>query len=181
MKRSFILIWFVFISCEVSYMPKQKAYLAHQFKKPTYKQTLSNCDYKFLININSKIKYNQNCNAVINYKSLKANIFLTNLKINNNFKLIKNDFDLKVKENSNSIYNINISEFNDQNINIYAVSYAFVGNAPSNVQFFVTDSISNFLMGSLYFETKPNYDSLLPSISYVKNDIKKIVESITWN
>ena len=123
MKRSFILIWFVFMSCEVSYMPKQKAYLAHQFKKPTYKQTLSNCDYKFLININSKIKLNQNCNAVINYESLKANIFLTNLKINNNFNLIKNDFDLKVKIIKKKILEIE-SQFKENiNINEEVINY----------------------------------------------------------
>ncbi|MFL2638666.1 MAG: hypothetical protein ACJ0OB_00380 [Flavobacteriaceae bacterium] len=181
MKRTLVLLIFVFFSCEESYLPKQKAYLAHQFDKPLYKQTLSDCDYKFLINQKSKIKYNSNCNAVINYSFLKADIFISNLKINNNLELIKKDFDLKVQENTNSVSTINISEFNDQQKNLSAVSFAFVGNAPSNIQFYVTDSKSNFLIGSLYFNIKPNYDSLLPSISYIKNDIRKIIESISWN
>ena len=60
MKRALVLLIFVFFSCEESYLPKQKAYLAHQFDKPLYKQTLSDCDYKFLINQKSKIKYNSN-------------------------------------------------------------------------------------------------------------------------
>ncbi|MBU86718.1 MAG: gliding motility lipoprotein GldD, partial [Flavobacteriaceae bacterium] len=38
----------------------------------------------------------------------------------------------------------------------------------------------NFLVGSLYFRTKPNFDSLMPSIYYIENDIKKIVETLRW-
>ena len=59
--------------------------------------------------------------------------------------------------------------------------FNYVGNTPSNVQFYLTDSVSNFLAGSLFFKTEPNYDSLLPYINYINVDLKKLIESFEWN
>ena len=148
-----IPILFFFIGCEQIDLPKKKAYLAHQFSKPTYKDISHNCSYSFKINTISNINYDFNCNAKINYELLKADLFISN---------------------------ITTSEFNNYENKVYALYYTFVGDAPSNIQFYVTDSLSNFVTGSLYFKSKPNYDSLLPSISYVKNDIKKIIETFQW-
>ena len=59
--------------------------------------------------------------------------------------------------------------------------FLFVGDTPSNIQYYITDSIKNFLSANLYFNSKPNYDSLLPYIHYIRNDIKKMIESFEWN
>ena len=62
----------------------------------------------------------------------------------------------------------------------YSKLYSFVGNSPSNIQFYVTNQTDKFLTGSLFFETEPNYDSLFPYIDYIRNDIKKMVDSFRW-
>ena len=172
-------IFFIFIGCQELHMPKQKAYLAHKFDIPNYKFRSNDC-YGFSVNLISEIKFYSNCNATINYKSLKADLFISNIKINNNIKLIKADLDQKISDNSRNVFKINASEFNNYDNKVYGVYYSFIGNTPANIQFYITDSLSNFVTGSLYFKSKPNYDSLLPSISYVKNDIKKIFETFQW-
>ena len=58
--------------------------------------------------------------------------------------------------------------------------YEIGGNAASQSQFYLTDSIRHFVTGSLYFYAKPNYDSILPASEYLKNDIKHIMESLKW-
>ena len=175
-----LIIFLILIGCEEFYLPKQKAYLAHQFSLPKYQMISSKCGYSFSMNSNSKISFDSNCNAIINYDFLKADIFISNIKIKNNLELIRYDFNQKISDNSSLVSSINTSEFNNIDKNVFALYYSFIGNAPSNIQFYITDSISNFLTGSLYFNSKPNYDSLLPSISYVKNDIKKIIETFQW-
>lgn len=175
-----IPILFFFIGCEQINLPKKKAFLAHQFSTPSYKDINQNCSYSFKINTISNINYDFNCNAIINYELLKADLFISNIKINNNLELIEKDFNQKIADNSSKVSNITTSEFNNYENKVYALYYTFVGDAPSNIQFYVTDSLSNFITGSLYFKSKPNYDSLLPSISYVKNDIKKIIETFQW-
>jgi gliding motility-associated lipoprotein GldD len=50
----------------------------------------------------------------------------------------------------------------------------------SPAQFYVTDSVQHFLVGSLYFYAKPNYDSILPAANYLQKDMVQIMETIVW-
>ena len=69
---------------------------------------------------------------------------------------------------------------NEEN-KVYGVLYDIHGNSASNLQFFATDSIENFLRGSLYFNTIPNADSLQPVKDYIKEDLQNLIESLKWS
>ena len=71
--------------------------------------------------------------------------------------------------------------FINQKKKVYGTMFNVVGNAASQIQFFLTDSSYNFLIGSLYFYVKPNYDSLLPAVKYIERDIIKLVETLEWD
>jgi gliding motility-associated lipoprotein GldD len=114
-------------------------------------------------------------------EEFKSTIFISFLKINNNFNLIKSDFNIKINENSKNAFVVNTSEYSDPKKRVFAKYFSFKGNTPANTHFFITDSVSSFLTGSLYFESKPNYDSLIPYINYTNNDIRKMIQSFKWN
>ena len=63
---------------------------------------------------------------------------------------------------------------------VYGMFYDVAGNAASQSQFYVTDSTSHFITGSIYFNVTPNYDSILPAAAYLKNDIRHLMESLRW-
>ena len=63
---------------------------------------------------------------------------------------------------------------------VYGVLFKISGNAASPVQFFITDSVKNFLRGALYFNNIPNYDSIMPVADYVQEDIERLIESMHW-
>jgi len=46
--------------------------------------------------------------------------------------------------------------------------------------FYITDSLNHFFTGELLFQVRPNYDSLQPSILFIEEDIKKLIESFEW-
>lgn len=50
----------------------------------------------------------------------------------------------------------------------------------SSVQFFVTDSVENFLRGSLYFSVVPNNDSLAPVIDFLRQDVRHLLHTLQW-
>lgn len=58
--------------------------------------------------------------------------------------------------------------------------YDVGGNAASNVQFFLTDSIRHYLRGALYFSTTPNADSLSPVIKFVRQDMLHLINTFRW-
>lgn len=61
------------------------------------------------------------------------------------------------------------------------IIYIIDGSVATPVQFFVTDSTSNFLRGSLYYDRVVNPDSVASVTSFIKNDIQSLIESIQWN
>ncbi len=71
-------------------------------------------------------------------------------------------------------------DFINEEKRVFGSIFEITGNAASHIQFHVTDSTSNFIKGSLYFYAKPNYDSVLPAIDYIKEDILYLIETLEW-
>ena len=161
-------------------LPKQKAYFAPEFKIPTYKKISLDCNYSFNINSQASINNIKNCNYEIYYKNLNAKIFINQIVLSNSIEKVLNTFNQKINENSRLSDQIIQSDYVNIDKKIYSKLYSFVGNSPSNIQFYVTNQTDKFLTGSLFFETEPNYDSLFPYIDYIRNDIKKMVDSFRW-
>ncbi|MBP7211183.1 MAG: gliding motility lipoprotein GldD, partial [Paludibacteraceae bacterium] len=70
--------------------------------------------------------------------------------------------------------------FENTNNDVYGILYEIRGNTASSVQFVLTDSTKNFLRGALYFNNRPNKDSLAPVINYIKDDVIRIMETTKW-
>jgi len=68
----------------------------------------------------------------------------------------------------------------DDSLKVYGILYDLKGNTASAVQFFVTDSTSHYLRGSLYFMAQPNEDSLMPVIKFIREDIIHLIETLNW-
>ncbi|MFO0494871.1 MAG: gliding motility lipoprotein GldD, partial [Flavobacteriia bacterium] len=63
---------------------------------------------------------------------------------------------------------------------VFGTFFELKGDVASPYQFYLTDSISRFVSGVVYFNSRPNYDSLKPSLDYLKLDLMKMVETFEW-
>lgn len=63
---------------------------------------------------------------------------------------------------------------------VYGINYTIDGNAASSLQFFLTDSIHNYMRGALYFNNEPRLDSIQPVLSFVKKDVDTLIKSFRW-
>ena len=61
-----------------------------------------------------------------------------------------------------------------------AVIAQLKGEVPSQYQFFTTDSVNHFLRGALYFDTATQNDSLAPVISFIRDDIFHLLNTLQW-
>jgi len=68
---------------------------------------------------------------------------------------------------------------NDEN-RTYGIMYAIEGNVATPIQFFLTDSISNFFRASFYYDTKVKSDSVSPITDFVRDDIIRLIETFKW-
>jgi len=62
----------------------------------------------------------------------------------------------------------------------YGILYDIDGNVATPVQFFLTDSVSNFFRASLYYDTKVKVDSVSPVTGFIREDIVKMIETFEW-
>ena len=63
---------------------------------------------------------------------------------------------------------------------VYGVYYELQGNTASPIQFVLTDSTANFFRAALYFNARPNQDSIQPVLDYMRGDIIRMIESFEW-
>lgn len=184
----FVLTVLLCFSCGEDPVPKPKGFLRLNYPQPEYKETDVDLPFTFekntlaervrKIEMDSKnVSYGLN----IDYPSLKGTIYLTYIKVteDNLIPLIRDSQNL-TQEHTQKADVIEGDFYENKDHHVYGMFYEVGGNAASQSQFYVTDSINHFLNGSLYFYAKPNYDSILPAADYLKKDIKHIMETLKW-
>jgi gliding motility-associated lipoprotein GldD len=181
--KNFLLVFgilFTIISCKDNAIPKPKAQLALEY--PTAKYALLNdgCSYQFYKNELAEVKKIGNCNLELHYPKMKATIYVNYSNVNNNIDKLLQDAQNLTYKHAVKANDIAEQPYVNTKDKVYGMFYQVGGNAATNAQFYITDSTKNFINASLYFYSKPNFDSILPAADYLKNDMKKIIETIKW-
>ena len=89
-------------------------------------------------------------------------------------------FENRLKIFGKGTQRINESTYEDKEKDVLGSCVTLIGNSPSNLHFFATDTKRHFISGSLLFSAAPNYDSLAPAIGYIRNDVQKMLETLRW-
>lgn len=117
----------------------------------------------------------------IEFPPFKAKIYLTYKDVNNDLdKLLDQSYNLNVKNHVSKADAISEQVVSNRQNKVYGILYDLKGNTASAVEFYVTDSLSHYLRGSLYFASEPNADSLAPVINFFRVDIIHLVETLKW-
>jgi gliding motility-associated lipoprotein GldD len=177
----FLVLCGAFISCEDDVVVKPSAMLRLEYEMPNYQAALDDCPYSFEKNEQAIIQQKKDCWVNLYYPSMKATVYLTYQSVQNNnldsllYDAQKLTYDHTIK--ADAIF----EQPRVDSINkVYGMFYMINGNAATQSQFYVTDSIRHFVSGSLYFKSKPNFDSIYPAAVYLRNDIRHIMETISW-
>lgn len=190
LKSSFILGVIILVSCGDNTVPKPKAYLRLEYPEANYVKAQLDVPFSFERNVlanklSSKILQatTESYGINIEYSSLKGTIFLTYKSIEdkqdnlNDFLRDAQKFTIEHTKKADGIIE---QPYINEEQKVYGMFYEIGGDAASQSQFYVTDSVKHFLTGSLYFYARPNYDSILPAANYLQRDIKHIMESLEW-
>jgi gliding motility-associated lipoprotein GldD len=185
MKKILILVipLILIAACQKKDVPKPRGYFRIEFPQKSYNDYENQhfrCEvakYSFVL-----VEKNNPDWLYITEPKHKATIYLTYLNINK-----KNTIDTLLENSRQFAYKHTIkadaiteTKYINDSVKVYGMLYDIKGNVASSIQFFVTDSVTHFLRGSLYFECRPNKDSLASSIAFFRQDIVKIMETIRW-
>ena len=170
-------------SCGGEVIPKPKGYLRLEYSEAIYDTLDNSCPYTFEKNklaVVKRVRKQKDCWFNLEYPNQRATIYLSYYHVNNNLDSLLRDAQNLTQEHTKKADAIKPEEYINSTRKVYGMIYKVTGNAASNTQFYVTDSVSNFLMGSVYFNSRPNYDSILPASNYLRNDVIHIIETINW-
>ena len=160
---------------------KTKKYGEHLgFKDSEYKELGVLRPYTFDVLKSATIVEDKNNWLKITYPKLKASIDITYRPIENNLKELLTEAEKMVFKHTVKAEQIIPRDFVNSKKKVFGSLYEITGNAASQIQFHITDSTNNFIKGSLYFYVKPNYDSILPAVAYIKEDILHLIETLKW-
>ncbi len=186
-KLGFLLIALatMLFSCEEEYSPKRFGYHRIDFPSKEYKVKETDCPIRFstlkqtLLQKRSDVQ--SGCWYNLHYPEYGATIHLSyqeieaadlNTHIEDSRKLAMKHI---VKADD-----IKERFFKNDERKVYGLIYDMEGNVASNYQFFLTDSTTRFFRGAMYFNMRPNADSLEPVIDFVKVDLEVLIESFEW-
>lgn len=187
MFKPYLLSAFLLIiyGCNEDYTPKPRGYFRIDFPAKAYQKTKMDCPFSFEYPVYSYIVPDLNPNAEpcwtnLKFKSLNATVHLSYKNVDNNLYKLLEDAHAMAYKHTIKADAINEKAFSDKNKQVYALLYEIKGDAASRLQFIITDSVKHYLRGALYFNSRPNKDSLAPVINFIKPDIEHLIETFQW-
>ncbi|MFN5416879.1 MAG: hypothetical protein ACK5B9_07465 [Flavobacteriia bacterium] len=183
-----LLISFFIFSCgEELTIPKPPTYLRldlpeHSYTKFTEKSGLYSFELAKIYKVkdvydqDKKLTYNKD----IDFGPLDGVMFLSYIQMEKPLSDYINYAINKVDE-----HKIKASAIEDNLIirsedKVYGTFFELQGDVASPFQFYLTDSVSRFVSGVVYLNKTPKYDSLKPSLEYLKQDLNHFVKTFQW-
>lgn len=174
------------VSCKKDYIPKPHGYFRISFQEKTYhKLDSAALPYRFDIPGYSKVVPDNDRLAEPFWINLKvpahrAEVNISYKKVENNLAQLMEDSRTLAYKHSIKADAINERVFVNPEKKVYGTIYLIDGNAASPLQFYLTDSVYNFLRGALYIREVPNIDSLRPVIDFLTPDVIRLIETTEW-
>src|SRR5690606_23312208 len=186
-KLLYITSFFLFLSCSQAYLPKPKGYNRIDIPEHAYQELDQELPYRFEYSVQSMVESDtfnlqEKTWINLNYQDLGARVHFTYKPVMGN------------EENLRHYLNDALSLTSKHQIKAYGIDESVLrtpqgytglvaelaGEVPTQFQFFITDSTSNFLRGALYFNTAVKNDSLAPIIEYNKVDMMHLINTLEF-
>lgn len=119
--------------------------------------------------------------VTVEFPQFKGSLHVSYKKVDNNLGVYLEDAHTMLMKHLSKASAIQDSLIADPEHRVYGLLYTIQGKGvASPVQFYLTDSTQNFIRGALYFNIRPNNDSLAPVIDFLMQDIRHFISTTEW-
>lgn len=172
-------------ACSKDPAPKPRGYYRITFPEKSYRSLNGPLPYNFNIPIYATVTPDllnpeQKDWITVEIPGNHAQIHISYKKINHNLSQLIEESRSLVYKHDKKASAIDEQLFVHPANRTYGTVYTLKGNAASPMQFYLTDSTRNFIRGALYIKEVPNYDSLRPVISFLSEDVIKMIATTEW-
>ncbi len=177
------------IACQQDdYSPKPRGYHRIIFPEKNYRiANRAGCPFSFAIPAYSELQPDKNRNAQPCWENLDFPQFNARLHISyfpigpaSSFDQLTEDARTFAFKHTTKATGIDQGLISLPEERVYGLEYRISGNTASNYQFYVSDSTRHYLRGALYFNEKPNLDSIQPVLEFLEEDIRHLIYTFRW-
>ena len=179
------LLTFLFSCKDELYIPKPPTYLRLELPGHKYSSYTDDCPYVLPVSEIFKVESVSNgrektCHKDIDLGPLNGTIHLTYIDMVEPLGTYVNFVNDKIDEHKVKATAINDAKIIIPENKVYCTFFELEGNVASPFQFYMTDSVNNFASAVVYFNSTPNYDSIKPSLEYLKIDLEYMINNFQW-
>ena len=178
----------IVVSCdhENNYLPKPRGYFRIDLPEKGYSKVDTIERYSFEYPEYALITpdpYSLNEKNWINIEmpQFKGSIHLTYKPVNNNLSEYLEDVHTMIVKHLQKANGVRDSLIINEERHVYGMFIEMDGKGVATpMQFYLTDSTNNFVRGALYFNFKPDNDSMQPVINFIREDIDHLINTFEW-
>ncbi len=182
-----VVLVIMLTGCNETPTPRPRGYIRIDLPERHYTPFDSTFPYRFDYPTYSQIKPDTSKTALpfwlnIDFGKLKATLYLSYKPIQgNNLATYLEDNHLFLSRHIPKASGIEELVVENNTSRVFGMIYNVTGTGTASpVQFYLTDSTNHFLRGALYFNFRPNNDSLRPVIEFLNQDIIHLAETFRW-
>ncbi len=174
-------------SCgEEQLTPKPPTYLRLELPEASYKTYKDDCGYSFKLNNNYSVEMAPvqdkgfNCHRRIQLGDLNGTVFFRFMKMEKPVAFYINNSIDEVEVHQVKATNIKDKKIVRTQDRVFGTIFELHGDVATPFQFYLTDSTDQFVYAEVLFNCRPNYDSLKPSLEYLKKDLDTLLSTFQW-
>jgi gliding motility-associated lipoprotein GldD len=170
---------------EEVYSPKPRGYCRIPFPEKKYRMLDTACPYKFEIPVYVRISPDRYKNAEpcwlnLDFPQFHATVHLSYKAVNKNVNSYIEDSHMFANKHQVKATGLEETVVLRDSAKVYGLLFDIAGNTASSLQFYLTDSTHHFLRGALYFNAKPNIDSLKIVVDFIREDVLHLINTARW-
>lgn len=173
------------LSC-TEYTPKPRGYFRIEPETARYRMVAEEkLPYLFNVSQLAAVEFpamgEEAKGITLSYPALGAKVYCSYLSVTPaTLGIVENECRSLVARQAQKVASISEKTYSNPEKRVYGLFFQLEGESASPLQFMLTDSVSNFFRGALYYDCKPNADSLAPVTQYLREDILELIESFSW-
>ena len=183
-----MVLAFVAFSCDrdTNYLPKPRGYFRIDLPEKAYTKVDTIERYSFECPVYALVTpdpYSPDEKNWVNIEmpSFKGSIHLTHKPVDGNLGEYLEDVHTMVVKHLQKANGMRDSLIVNEDHHVYGLFIEMDGKGVATpMQFYLTDSTKNFVRGALYFNFKPDNDSMQPVINFIREDIDHLINTFEW-
>lgn len=193
LSRSLIVLFLVaavgFVGCDETPIPKPRGYFRLDLPEAAYTAYQGACPFRAEIPtyavalekpVATPAAADTACYLTLRFPGQRASVYMTCRGIANDLpELIDDAHEFKNKHEVKAA-RIRSERLLRDSAQVFGNLFDVEGDVASPFVFYLTDSTTHFIYGSLYFDARPNADSLQPVTERIRADMRHFANSLVW-